>query len=990
MQLTIGGNAKIHNNTATNVISFRKEATVKENAQIFNNISNVSNGCAGITALDQATLYIEDLVQIYGNKAMGATIAGVRLNQNAKMCMSGGEIFENTIYSSVDNGDIGSVGVRCETGSSIDLSASAAVYENKFVIISDSTYADLTPKKDTDGSDKIYASDIELRGVGSCCISGALTTLHSIGIAYSNRATNDDTVVVSGKENYQITNKDFSKLVFNGHIGNAQKTIYFDSASNTIKIGTARTVTFNPNEGIGEIHTQKVPSGHATVLNTNTFIRTGYTFAGWSTQQSGGETTYMDGASITISNDVTLYAQWTPNEYTITYELNGGTADADAPTQHTYGTETALVSPAREGYTFAGWFIDSGLSGNKLESLGATDYTDDITLYAKWTPNTYTISFSGGEGAEGATASVTATYDTPATLTANGFTKSGSNFAGWTKTQGGTVEYSDGAQVLNLTAEASGTVTLYAVWTDKQVLTPDTSVQTKTYNGAAQVFTLDGYTISYQQDGGSATPKDAGTYDVVISAAETDTTAAYQNTVYGGLVITPATLTITPNNKTAYVGDALPALGANDYTVTGLVGSDTLSTAPTLAYDGTPDMNTAGAYTIKASGASAGDNYAITYKPGTLTVSRRSGGGGGGSSSTSGVSGSGGSVSVNAGGGTVSNSQMTAAVNKASEGAAIDIKATGSTAVSLPVSGMEKAAANDNDVTVITRSGEVTLSAAAIEGLVDGASSNQSIRVSVTTATASAAGVDAGTPVFDVSVTVGSKAVHSFDGSLTITLTVSNLSKIENPYVMHILTDGTKQYFKPRVSGNQLTVSGVRDLSYFAVIPGSEVPQELPFTDVAEGFWAYEGISYAYENGLFAGTSETTFGPDVTMTREMLWTVLSRLSGAELDGENVFQQARQWAMTSGVSDGTNGGGAITREHMVTMLYSYAGHPAASGDLSGYADASAVSGYATDAMAWAVESGIISGTSATTLSPQGSATRAQVATILMRFIERADQ
>ena len=232
--------------------------------------------------------------------------------------------------------------------------------------------------------------------------------------------------------------------------------------------------------------------------------------------------------------------------------------------------------------------------------------------------------------------------------------------------------------------------------------------------------------------------------------------------------------------------------------------------------------------------------------------------------------------------------------------------------------------------------------------------------------------------------------VHSFDGPLTITLTVSNLSRIENPYVLHILTNGTKEYLKPTVSGNQLTVSGVRGLHYFAVIPGSDVPQGLPFTDVAEDFWAYDAISYAYEKGLFAGTSTTTFTPNATMTREMLWTVLGRLSGAELTGSGVFERARQWAVSNGVSDGANGGNTITREQMVTMLYRYAGSPAVSGDLSVYTDACSVSGYAADAMAWAASSGIISGTAAATLSPQGSATRAQVAMILMRFIEHTDQ
>ncbi|WP_087064314.1 leucine-rich repeat protein [Intestinibacillus massiliensis] len=729
-----------------------------------------------------------------------------------------------------------------------------------------------------------------------------------------------------------------------------------------------------------------------TTFTANTLatpIKNSHTFGGWYTDDSF--TTALESGDPPTAGQ-TYYAKWVNK---IVFDGNGATSGSITEQEIAEGTTANLTANSftKTGYTFSGWNTEANGAGTSYDDQ-ATAPTGNTTLYAQWTPNTYTISFSGGEGATGSTDSVNATYDATATLTTNGFTKTGYNFAGWdTDSSANEVVYPNKTQVKNLTATASGTITLYAVWTTKTVLAPDVTVQARIYNGAVQAFTLDGtYTITYQRNGQAATPKDAGTYDVVISTAETDTTAAYKNTVYGGLVITPATLTITADNQSIHVGDTLPSY---TYKVSGWRGSDgTLTTPPTVTC-ATADANTTGTYPITASGADAGSNYTITYVDGTLTVSSRpSGGGSGGSSgSSSGVSGSGGNVSVSAGGGSVSNSQMTEAVDKASEGAAIKIKATGSTTVSLPVSGMEKAAANDNHVTVATRSGEVTLSAAAIKGLVEGTSAKQAIQVRVTTATATAAGVDAGTPVFDVSVSVGSTAVHSFDGSLSITLTVSNLSKIENPYVLHILADGTKQYLKPTVKGNQLTVSGIRNLSYFAVIPGSEVPAEpepLPFTDVAEDFWAYDAISYVYENGLFAGTSESTFSPEVTMTREMLWTVLGRMSGAELTGSGVFEQARQWAVRSGVSDGANGSDTITREQMVTMLYRYAGSPAVNGALTGYADASTVSGYATDAMAWAVGSGIISGTSATTLSPQGSATRAQVATILMRFVENTEK
>lgn len=188
---------------------------------------------------------------------------------------------------------------------------------------------------------------------------------------------------------------------------------------------------------------------------------------------------------------------------------------------------------------------------------------------------------------------------------------------------------------------------------------------------------------------------------------------------------------------------------------------------------------------------------------GTAVVWPASSGGGSGSSN---VSGSGDDVSISASGGSVTASQMESAVKKADEGAAITIKSTSSTTVTLPVGGMEKAADNDNDVRLDLRYGEITLSARAIAGMTDGISSNDKIKISITSQTSSKDEtisdlLDKGAAVFDVSVTANDVEVHSFDGTLTITLTVSNLSKITNPHILHILTSGTKEYYAPdRVS----------------------------------------------------------------------------------------------------------------------------------------------------------------------------------------------
>lgn len=165
-----------------------------------------------------------------------------------------------------------------------------------------------------------------------------------------------------------------------------------------------------------------------------------------------------------------------------------------------------------------------------------------------------------------------------------------------------------------------------------------------------------------------------------------------------------------------------------------------------------------------------------------------------------------------------------------------------------------------------------------------------------------------------------------------------------------------------------------------------------PFTDVPQGHWAAESIDYAVNKGYFSGTSSTTFSPDLSMTRGMLWTVLSRMDDESITsapGQIWYQAGREWAMASGISDGTNPDADITREQLATMLYRYAKYTGAAADmdvsvLNKFVDHDAIASYAVDGMAWAVTHGIVTGTSGNTISPAGLATRSQAAAMLMRF------
>lgn len=342
-------------------------------------------------------------------------------------------------------------------------------------------------------------------------------------------------------------------------------------------------------------------------------VREGFTFGGWYESSS-----FTGSAVNSVENGKTYYAKW---NYSIAFDANGGSGSMSAQ-QVTEGDSQASLSQntfTRTGYTFSSWNTAADGSGTTYESTAlASSVYNGTTLYAQWKPNTYTISFDAKDG-QGTMSSITATYDKPAILPSCTYSKSEYSFAGWTtNADGASVQYSDCDQLKNLIAENNGTVTLYAVWTTKGVLNPDVNVQTKTYNGQTQSFTVDnGFTVTYEQNGAAVdSPANAGSYDVTVVKAETDNTAAYHHKIYGGLVIQPAAVTITAEDQRICVGGVLPSF---TYTVSGLVNGDSLTTEPVVACKDA-DTNTAGSYTIVVSGASAGDNYDITFKSGTLVV----------------------------------------------------------------------------------------------------------------------------------------------------------------------------------------------------------------------------------------------------------------------------------------------------------------------------------------------------------------------------------
>lgn len=208
--------------------------------------------------------------------------------------------------------------------------------------------------------------------------------------------------------------------------------------------------------------------------------------------------------------------------------------------------------------------------------------------------------------------------------------------------------------------------------------------------------------------------------------------------------------------------------------------------------------------------------------------------------------------------------------------------------------------------------------------------------------------------------------------------------------VVTALEDGTYQFTQPR---GMVTISVT-----FAKKP----VEPLPFVDVAAEEWYGDAVATVYAQGLMMGTAEDTFAPELVATRGMVVSILHRLAGSPTVNAEVFEdvavddwygQAVAWAASEGIASGTSAetfspNAAVTREQLAALLCNFAAQQGmdttARSDLSSFDDAETVSDWAQDAVSWAHAEGLLAGTSATTLSPQGEATRAQLAAMLVRF------
>ena len=215
-------------------------------------------------------------------------------------------------------------------------------------------------------------------------------------------------------------------------------------------------------------------------------------------------------------------------------------------------------------------------------------------------------------------------------------------------------------------------------------------------------------------------------------------------------------------------------------------------------------------------------------------------------------------------------------------------------------------------------------------------------------------------------------------GSTRVDIPVSKPTGSMVAVIVH--PDGTEEI----VRGSVVTETGIA-LRAEGDVRLKIIDNAKRFNDMAD-HWAKDAVEFASSRELFNGVGNDAFGPDRSMTRGMVGTVLARLAGADTaGGETWYAKGTAWAVENGISDGTAPEQPVTREQLAAMLYRYAGSPAVSGEL-GFDDADSISAWARDAVRWCVDNGILNGVGGNRMTPQDLARRGQVAAMLMRFLQ----
>ena len=877
------------------------------------------------------------------------------------------------------------------------------------------------------GDNGIYtggtASNVRLVGRTTITIGGPLTEGSQIGVSlYSNR------IFTSGWSK-NMSDKTFSS--------------YFtaDDSSSTVALENGELKLSNPHTHSWTYALSTTTTGSATITATckNCAENNNTDFHGGSVTIAVPEADALTYDSSPKAAAVTVSDDWlgaSADNIHITYK-QGETALSDAPTDA--GTYTAGITVGEgEGavtasveYTIA----PKDLTDPTIEIASGSVYdgnakTPNVTVKDGENtidPSEYAVSYDNNVNAGENTATVTITDNAngnytvsgsakfsiakadsactaPTPITALTYTGEAQTLINAGTTADGTMQYSTDGTNYGTTIPIGENAGAYTVWykvagdgnhsdttpasvsvtiAKAKVEIPAADPTPFTYSGGDRTYTLAAsglYTVA------DNIRKSAGTYTVTVTLKDTENYVWSDNTDAAKeytFIIGNAQVTVTVKDKSVYVGSTAPDLSKpepdKDYTVSGLIGEDKLTTAPMLKYAAAPDMNKTGETKIFAEGAEAGENYEITYVDGKLTVTSRPSSGGGGSSSSGGGGGSSSSDKPSASTGkTETTTNPDGSVTKTetkSDGTVTEIttnKDGSTTKTETKPDGSSKTEVKDasgSTGTVKTdknghTTAETTLSSKAVE---DAKKNGEAVKTPVEVE----ASRDSNTAP-TVKVELPKNA-----GETEVEIPVFNVKPGTVAVIVH--PDGTEEIVKnslPTADGIRLTMDGSATVKI--------MDNSKDFIDT-RAHWAKDAIDFVSARGLVNGISDTIYAPNNSTTRAQLWTILARQNDADLTGGSIwYEKAQNWAKDKGVSDGANPNAAINRAQMVTMLWRAMGQPAAASGAS-FADVPADSYYA-QAVAWAIENGITAGVGNGKFDPDAACTRGQIATFLYRYMK----
>ena len=683
--------------------------------------------------------------------------------------------------------------------------------------------------------------------------------------------------------------------------------------------------------------------------------------------------------------------------YQVTFKDSGSTFATDYA--NSGDTATKPTDPTQTGYTFGGWYSDESLTDDW--NFDTNTVTDDITLHAKWTVCTYTVTFDTNSGTINSGNIKEYTYGEGAKLPTD-VTRPGYTFGGWYENSN-----FSGEPVKEISKTDTGNKTYYAKW-----LSANAGVSSVTVNGVTA--TLNDTTFTVTLPAGSSLPT-AG--DIQITAAE-GATVSDLSTEDGG---TTWTFTVTAEDGTTEM-----------YTIQ-------VTIAPLPAYTVTVAASSHGSVMANPTSAAAGETVTLTIAPETgytlagLNVADANGT----------------AITVNGSETTYTFTMPDSAVTVTATFRLIeepvdptpDPTPTPDPDPSGPSTGEsdgwesiadEITAADDGDSITIDMNGETEVPADIFEDVAgkdvdlvfdmgDGLSwsvNGQDIPEG-TNLTDLDLGVDLGTdsiPVDVINAITGEKdsvqITLAYDGDFGFTLTLTaplgedNAGYWANLYHYDEDTEAMNFEAAAEIDADGSVSLPLSHASQYAIVidDHSHAATDVSeiFTDVPANHWAQAAIQYVYDNGLMTGVSDSEFAPEATTTRAMIVSMLARMENVtsaadagftDVAADDWYATAVNWAaangIVSGISDDTFApNDPITREQLAAMLMNYAQwkgqDTSARADLSGYSDAPST--WASEAVQWAVAEGLLAGVTDDQLQPQGQATRAQVAAILERFLE----